>query len=111
MTRWDYVRTALREHHELGTLDDYDRTDGALVIRLQVPACRPATIDAVALSACDSAPWLFEHMSVDRIRYELSPVTDDGTDAVSITAKRDWFDDDGTEATDRLLESVTSMPA
>lgn len=82
---WDYVESALREHHAIGTLDEH-RTDGdTLSIRLQVPAVRPSTVEAVALSACDSAAWLFEHLAVDRVTYTL-----DGTEGrVSITTKRE----------------------
>jgi hypothetical protein len=115
---WDYVGTALREHHAIGTLDEH-RTEGdTLSIRLQVPTVRQRTVDAVALSACDSAAWLFEHRSVDRITYTLDgeryPTDSDEsrergvTDSVSITALREWFDDDGTEPADRLIEQVDS---
>ena len=102
---WDYVGTALRKYHAIGTLDEYRRHGDTLSIRLQVPACRPATVERVALSACDSAPWLFEHVDVDRIRFDLEAVTDaDGR--VAFTVRRTWYGDPDVEPVDRILDSM-----
>ena len=102
---WDYVGTALRKYHAIGTLDEYRRHGDTLSIRLQVPTCRAATVERVALSACDSAPWLFDHIDVDRIRFDLEAVTD-VDDCVAFTVRRTWYGDPDVEPVDRILDSM-----
>jgi hypothetical protein len=105
---WDYVGTALQKYHAIGTLAEHDRDGDTLSIRLQVPTCRAATAERVALSAGDSAPWLFEHMDVDRITFDLEAVTDAGDDPARVTfaVRREWFGDPDVEPIDRILDSM-----
>ena len=42
---WDYVGTALRKYHAIGTLAGHERDGDTLSIRLQVPTCRAATVE------------------------------------------------------------------
>ena len=105
---WDYVGTALRKYHAIGTLAEHERDGDTLSIRLQVPTCRAATAERAALSAADSAPWLFEHVAVDRITFDLEAVTDTGGDGARVTfdVRREWFGDPDAEPVDRILDSM-----
>ena len=113
---WDYVGTALRKYHAIGTLAGHERDGDTLSIRLQVPPFRvggnirsgadiSTTVERVALSACDSAPWLFEHVDADRIRFDLEAVTD-VDDRVAFTVRRTWYGDPDVEPVDRILDSM-----